>query len=160
MNDASVKVAANAIPLNAGSHANGHGFDMTLFPIPGFFRGFAEQSVGQVKENCEKIKVASGEVTGNLQEAYACNAKGAADYGAKVIEISSINTQSALDFFTGLMATKSLSDIMSLSVTQSRKNFEAVSAQNKELWDLAQKVATETAEPIKKSFTKVLRPVS
>jgi hypothetical protein len=30
------------------------------------------------------------------------------------------------------------------------------SGQNRELWDLAQKVATETAEPIKKSFNRVL----
>lgn len=160
MNDANVKVDVNTIPLNAGVRANAQGFDMTIFPIPGIFRGLAEQSVGRVKENCEKMKVTSGEVTDNLREAYACNAKGAADYGAKVIEISSINTQSALDFLSGLMATKSLSDIMNLSATQSRKNFEAVSAQNKELWELAQKVATETAEPIKKSFAKVLQPVS
>ncbi len=34
---------------------------------------------------------------------------------------------------------------------------EVTSAQNKELWELAQKVATETAEPIKKSFTRVLQ---
>lgn len=160
MSDANVKVDVNAVPLNAEVHANAQGFDMTLFPIPGFFRGFAEQSVGRVKENCERIKVASGEMTDNLREAYACNAKGAADYGAKVIEISSVNTQSALDFLTCLMATKSLSDIMSLSATQSRKNLEAASAQNKELWELAQRLATETAEPIKKSFTRVLQPVS
>lgn len=160
MTDANVKVDVNAVPLNAGAHANAQGFDMTLFPIPGFFRGFAEQSVGRVKENCEKIKVASGEVTDNIRKAYACNAKGAADYGAKVIEISSINTQSAFDFLTGLMAMKSLSDVMNLSAAQSRKNLEAVSAQNKELWELAQRVAAESAEPIKKSFTKVLQPIS
>jgi phasin len=160
VNDANVKVDVNAIPLHAGAHATAQGFDMTLFPIPGIFRGLAEQSVGRVKENCEKMKATSGEVTDNIREAYTCNAKGAADYGAKVIEISSINTQSALDFLTDLMATKSLSDIMSLSATQSRKNLEAASAQNKELWELAQRVATETTEPIKKSFAKVLQPNS
>jgi hypothetical protein len=45
---------------------------------------------------------------------------------------------------------------MTLSTTHSRKTFEAASAQNRELWDLAQKVATETAEPIKNSFNRVL----
>ena len=58
------------------------------------------------------------------------------------------------------MGMKSLSEIIQLSATQSRKNFEVTSAQNKELWELAQKVATETAEPIKKSFTKVLQKAS
>jgi hypothetical protein len=41
---------------------------------------------------------------------------------------------------------------MQLSATQSRKNFEVTSAQNKELWELAQKVATKTAEPIKEEL--------
>jgi phasin family protein len=58
------------------------------------------------------------------------------------------------------MGTKSLSEIISLSVTQNRKNVEAVSAQNREFWELAQKVAIETAEPIKKSFTRVLQKAS
>jgi hypothetical protein len=51
-------------------------------------------------------------------------------------------------------------EIMQLSATQSRKNFEVTSAQNKELWGLAQRLATETAEPIKKSFTRVLQKAS
>ena len=160
MNDATLNVEVNANPSNASVHTNAKSFDMTLFPIPGIFRGLAEQSAGRVKENCEKMKLASGEIADNLRDAYASNAKGAADYGAKVIEISNINTQSAFDFLTGLMATKSLSDIMNLSATQSRKNLEIASAQNKELWELVQRAASETAEPIKKSFTRVLQPVS
>jgi phasin family protein len=58
------------------------------------------------------------------------------------------------------MDTKSLSEVIQLSSTQSRKNFEAASEQNRELWELAQKVATETVEPIKKSFAKVLQKAS
>jgi phasin len=109
----------------------------------------------QARENYEKMKAASGEIADILRETYSTNAKDAADYGAKVIEISGVNTNSAFDFLTNLMDTKSLSEVMKLSATQSRKNVEAVSAQNRELWELAQKVATDTAEPIKKSFARV-----
>ncbi len=35
-----------------------------------------------------------------------------------------------------------------------RKQFDIVSAQNKELWALSQKVATEAAEPIKTGMSK------
>lgn len=133
------------------------GFDIPLFALPGIFGGIAEQSAGRAKETCEKMKAASGEIADILREAYSTNAKGAADYGAKVIEISGFNANAAFDFFTHLMGTKSLSEVMQLSAAQSRKNFEVTSAQNKELWDLVQKVATETAEPIKKSFTRVLQ---
>jgi phasin len=135
-------------------------FDMSLFAMPGIFRGIAEQSAVRARENGEKMKAASGEIADILRETYSSNAKGAADYGAKVIEISGVNTNSAFDFFTKLMETKSLSEIMKLSATQSRQSLEVASAQNMELWELAQKVAAETAEPIKKSFTRVLQKAS
>jgi phasin len=147
VNDANVKVEANANPPN-------------VFVMPGIFRGIAEQSVARARDNCEKIKSASGEIADILRETYSTNAKGAADYGVKVIEISGVNTNSAFDFLANLMDTKSLSEIIKLSAMQSRKSFEAASAQNRELWELAQKVATEAAEPIKKSFTKVLPKAS
>ncbi|MGY4594622.1 hypothetical protein ACVWXL_002368 [Bradyrhizobium sp. GM22.5] len=44
---------------------------------------------------------------------------------------------------------------MHLSTARSREAFEVVSAQNRELWELAQKVAIETTEPIKTSFNRV-----
>jgi phasin len=159
--DANSKAEVNNPPPNAKAQANEkQGFDMPLFAIPGIFRGITEQSVVRVRENCEKMKAASGEIADILRETYSTNAKGAADYGAKVIEISGVNTNAAFNFFTNLMETKSLSEIMKLSATQSRKNVEVASAQNRELWELAQTVAAETAEPIKKSFTRALQKAS
>jgi phasin len=164
--DADMKVEVNTNPPNANGQANEkRGFDMPLFELPkmampGVFRGIAEQSVVRVRENCEKMKAASGEMADVLRETYSTNAKGAADYGVKVIEISSVNTNSVFDFLTNLMNTKSLSEIVKLSAAQSRENFNVASAQNKDLWDLVQKVATETAEPIKKSVTRALQKVT
>ncbi len=152
MNDANTNVEVKTNPPNPKL-----GFEMSLFAMPGIFNGIAEQSVVRAKESCEKMKATSGEIADILREAYSTNAKAAADYGAKVIQISGANTTSAFDFLTHLMGTKSLAEIIQLSATQSRKSFEVTSAQNKELWELAQKVATETAEPIKKSFTRVLQ---
>ena len=135
-------------------------FDLSIFAAPGMFGGIAEQGAVRARENFEKMKAASGEIADILREAYATNAKGAADYGTKVIEIANANTGSAFDFLTHLAGTKSLSEIVQLSATHARRNFETTSAQNKELWDLAQKVATETAEPIKKSIAIVLQKAS
>jgi phasin len=161
VNDANSKVEVNANAPNAKVEVNEkRGFDVPLFTMSGIFRGIAEQGAVRARDNCEKIKAASGEIADILRETYSTNARAAADYGVKVIEISGVNTSSAFDFLANLMGTKSLSEIIQLSATQSRKNFEATSAQNRELWELAQKVATETAEPIKKSFTRVLQKVS
>ena len=155
MNDANLNVEVDANPPKPKL-----GLAMPLFTMPGIFGGIAEQGVVRAKESCEKMKAASGEIADILGKAYSTNTKGAADYGAKVIEISGANATSAFDFLTHLMGTKSLAEIIQLSTAQSRRNFEVTSAQNKELWELAQKVATETAEPIKKSFTRVLQKAS
>jgi hypothetical protein len=43
-----------------------------------------------------------------------------------------------------------------LTAAQAHKAFDTASAQNKELWELAQKLATETGEPIRKHVAKFL----
>lgn len=165
MTDAHVKVDMNTNSTNANGGADERrGFEMPLFGLlkiamPGAFRGIAEPSVERMKENCERMKAVSGEMADALRATYSTNAKGATDYGVKVIDISSVNATSALEFLTNLIDAKSLPEIMNLSVTQARRNFDVASAQNKELWDLAQKVATEAAEPIKKSVAGVLQKV-
>ncbi|WP_245323196.1 phasin [Bradyrhizobium stylosanthis] len=157
MNDANVKAGTNAAPL--GGPANGGAkfkFDMPFFNIQAIFGDLAEQGAARAKADIEQMKAASEEITGALREACSSNATRAADYGAKVIEISNINTSSTLEFLSQLADARSFADVVNLSTAHSRKTFEAASSQNRELWDLAQKVATETAEPIKKSFNRVL----
>ena len=163
MNESNVKVEVNDPPSNAKMQANenhGYNYNMPFFAMRGLFGGITEQSVVRARENYEKMKAASGEMVDIFREAYLTNAKGAADYGSKIIEISGANTNSAFDFLTNLVGTRSLSELINVSTTQSRRNVEAASAQNKELWELARKVATETAEPLKKSFTRALQKAS
>ena len=156
-----MKAEANTDTPNAKVETNEKkNFDGSLFTMPGIFRGIAEQSMSRTKESYEKLQAASGEIVDILSETYSTHARTTADCGIKVIEIAGANTNSAFDFLTKLMDTKSLSEIIQLSATQSRKNFEVTSAQNRELWELARKVASETVEPIKKGFTRILQKAS
>jgi hypothetical protein len=43
-----------------------------------------------------------------------------------------------------------------LSAEQARKTYDSASAQSKDLWELTQKLATATGEPLKKHIAKVL----
>ncbi|WP_245284019.1 phasin [Bradyrhizobium sp. Cp5.3] len=158
VSDANVKVDTNAAPLNeaANGSAKLH-FNVPFFNIQTMFGNLAEQGATRAKANFEQMKAASEEITGALCDACSTNAMRAADYGTKVIEISNANATSTLEFLSQLADARSFADLVNLSTTHSRKTFEATSAQNRELWDLAQKVATETAEPIKQSFNRVLR---
>ena len=55
---------------------------------------------------------------------------------------------------------KSPSDLVEISTAHARAQFEALTAQSKELATLAQKVATETAEPIKTGVSKAMKKVA
>lgn len=119
--------------------------DLPLFAVPGIFEGINGQSLARATENIEKM-------TSVLREAYSSNARGAAYYAAKVIEFSATNTSSAFDFLGQVAGSKSPSEAVQLSIIQARKTFEATTSQSRELWEIARKVATETAEPIKEGI--------
>ena len=132
--------------------------DFSKVMLPGVGRELAEQGLARAREGCEKIKAASEEMTQTLRETYSSNARCTTDYGLKVFEISNAKAASALDFFVHLFGSKSATDAYTLSAAHARKAFDTASDQNRELWGLAQKLATETGEPIRKHFTRVLHP--
>ena len=135
-------------------------FEMPKMEVPAAFREFAEKSVSQAKENYEKMKTAAEQATDVLEGTYATATKGASDYGLKVIEAARLNTNSSFDFATQLMSVKSFSELVELSTAHMRKQFETLTAQSKELATMAQKVATDTAEPVKESVTKAFKKVT
>jgi phasin len=135
-------------------------FEMPKMEVPAAFRELAEKSVSQAKETYEKMKSAAEEATDVLEDTYATASKGCSDYGLKVIEAARTNTNAAFDFASQLMTVKSLSEIVELSTAHARKQLESVTAQSKELVTIAQKVATDTAEPVKESFGKVFKKVA
>ena len=132
-------------------------FEMPKMEIPAAFREIAEKSVSQAKETYEKMKSAAEEATDVLEDTYATATKGASDYGLKLIEVARENANSAFDFATRMMTVKSLSEAVELSTAHTRKQYEAVTAQTKELAAMAQKVVVDTAEPAKESFGKVFK---
>src|SRR3984893_1967123 len=135
-------------------------FDIPKVEMPAAFREFAERGVAQAKDTYEKMKAAAEEATDVLETTYSTATKGAADYGLKVIETTRVNTNAAFDFYGELITAKSLSEVIELSSAHARKQFEALTAQGKELSALAQKVATETAEPIKSGMNKAFSKVA
>jgi phasin len=134
-------------------------FEIPKFEMPAAYREFAERGVAQCKDTYEKMKAAAEEATDVMETTYSTAAKGASDYGLKVIDAARTNTNAAFDFYGELLAAKTLSEVIELSSTHARKQFETLTEQSKELGALAQKVATETAEPIKSGMTKAFSKV-
>jgi phasin len=131
-------------------------FDIPSMEVPVAFREFAEKGIEQAKDGYAKMKAVAEDTTGIMEETYTTASKGASDYGLKVIEIAKANTANAFDFFGKLLTVKSVSEVVELSSAHARTQFETATAQAKELTTLAQKVATETAEPMKAGFTSAI----
>jgi phasin len=135
-------------------------FEMPKMEIPAKFRDFAENSALQVRETFERMKSAAEVATDVIEETFATSTKRVSDYGLKVIDATRINTSAAFDFYAKLMTMESLSDVVELATARARKQFEAVTAQSKELAALMQKVTTETSKPMVESLTKTFTKVA
>ena len=118
------------------------------------FRATAENGSAQAKEAFEKMSAATTEASALIKNSYSTAVKGAQDYNTKVIEFAQTNTEAALDFVQKLSGVKSPSDFFVLSTEHSRKQFETLTEQTKELAALAQKVTLATVEPLKTGVTK------
>ena len=171
MAEATTKVKATAKP-SAGTSTFVAKTEFPKFSIPGFdfpkfevpkmevpaaFRELAERSVAQARDGYEKIKAVAEDATDVLEDTYANASKGATDYTLKTIEIARANTNAAFDFASELLTVKSLSQAVELTSAHARKQFDALIEQGKELNALAQKVATETSEPLKSGVSKAFK---
>ena len=126
---------------------------------PQAFREMAEKGTTQANEAYEKMSAATTEAADLIKNSYSIVVKGAQDYNNKFIEFTQANTNATFDFYGELMTVKSFSEVVELSTAHARKQFETITAQTKDLTALAQKVATETAEPLKGSVTKAFQKV-
>jgi phasin len=154
------KAAAPVIPLFEMPKFDLASFDMPKFEVPAAFREFAEKGVAQSKDTYEKFKAVAEQNTQMLETVYSNATQGSTEYSLKMIEIARYNTNAAFTFVEKLFGVKSPSELIELTTAHSRTQFETLSAQGKELAGIAQKVATDTAEPIKSGVSKAMKKVA
>jgi phasin len=132
-------------------------FEMPKVEVPEAVREFAEKGVQQAKQNYDKFKAAAEETTDLLETTYTAASKGATEFNMKALDALRANVNASFDFTTAMFGTKTLADAAELSTAHFRAQFEALTAQTKELSALAQKIATDTTEPIKTGVSKTFK---
>ncbi|WP_407050050.1 phasin [Methyloraptor flagellatus] len=135
-------------------------FDFAAMPsaeVPAAFRDMAEKSVAQAKASYEKMKTAAEEATDLLEDTYETARAGLLEVNVKTLDAIKSNTDATFGFAKDLLAVKTLAEAVELQTAFVRKHFEAVTAQAKDLQASIQKVATETAEPVKEAVNKTLK---
>ena len=130
------------------------------FQVPEQVREFAEKGVSQVREGYAKFKDAAETHNGTVQAVVTTATRGATDFSSKLLDIVKTNTNAGLDFAQDLVVVKSPTAALELWTAFTRKQVEAFTGQTKELAELTQKVASETAEPIKTGATKLFQPAA
>jgi phasin len=142
--------------------ANTDPFSASIIPfeVPEQVRAFAEKGVSQARDNYAKFKDVAETHNGTIEAVFSNASKGASEYSAKLMEIMKANTTASLDFAQALIGVKSPSEAMELWSSHAKTQFETFTANTKELTELAKKVATETAEPIKTSASKLFQPAA
>ena len=112
-------------------------------------RETTEKTAAQAKEAFEDVSAATTAAGNLVRDTYSTAARSAQEYNAKVIEFAQTNTQTNLEFVQKLSNVKSPTEFLELSTDHSRKQFETLSEQARELLLLAQKTmltATERAQ--------------
>jgi phasin len=130
------------------------------FEVPEQMRAFAEKGVSQARDSYAKFKDVAESHNGTIEAVFTTASKGYSEYSAKLMEMMKANSSANLDFVQALIGVKSPSEAMELWTSHARKQFETFTAHSKELAELTQKVATETAEPIKANASKLFKPAA
>ncbi|MDR3493905.1 MAG: phasin [Ancalomicrobiaceae bacterium] len=132
-------------------------FEVPTAEVPAAFREIAEKSVAQAQAGYAKLKAAAEETNDMIEDTYETARAGTLEFNAKALDAVKANTDAAFGFAKDLIGAKTLSEVIELQTAFARKSFETFSAQAKDLQATAQKVATETAGPVKAATEKALK---
>jgi phasin len=122
--------------------------------MPTACREFAEKSLIHIRDGYERLQVATRQATEVIEDIYATAAEGASKYQQNLVAATDANVSAILDYTAKLLVAKSLSDLIELTMTCARQQFETMTVQTKEISLLTQKITTAIVEPLKVGFTK------
>ena len=136
----------------AATKTSGRQYEMPKIEFPVNLRELAKEVMAQTRGNYEQIETVAKETMRVLVSTQSAAAKSVVDYRAWMMKVAHGNVIAAFDFAQNLATAKSVPDVIEYSTAHARVQFDALSAQNKELTELAHYVATQMAEPIKTSI--------
>ena len=125
-----------------------------LTQLQGNLRAAAEKGLTQTRAAYSKAKTNADEAAAALETSYAAAKAGVLAINAKAFEALRVNADANFDFFKAAFAVKNVADYVALQSEFARKQIEAITGQSKEIGALTQKLAAETAGPIKEQVAK------
>jgi phasin family protein len=116
-----------------------------------------DQGLARARETHEKMTDMFESASEAFDEAFSTVNRGSAECRMKMMEMARANANATFDMMREMMAARSLPELMELSTTHARRQFEVANQQMKELSELTRKVATESATPLRNGMTETFR---
>ncbi len=129
----------------------------SLTELQGNLRSVVEKGLTESRAAYFKAKSAADEAAGALESSYAAAKAGVVAINAKALEALRANVDANFDFVKSALAVKNVADLVALQGEFARKQIDAIAGQSKEIGALAQKLASQTAEPIKEQVAKTFK---
>jgi phasin len=120
-------------------------------------RKAVEKTVVDSRAAYARAKTTADEATGAVQNSVTTAAKGVIELNSKAIDALRANAEASFDFLKASINAKSLEEVFALQSELAHKQAAALGAQAKELSALAQKIAADSAEPIKAHVAKAFQ---
>lgn len=131
-------------------------FDYPKFEVPEMIRSFSEQGVNQTREAYGRMKAATEEATGVMEESLGTARETVREVQFKTLDMARANADATFDFFRQLLTVSSVADAFQLQTTFARERFEALVDYSKDVQPSLTRVGTEVAKPAKVMFDRAL----
>jgi hypothetical protein len=128
--------------------------------LPSSFVDLFDKTLARTKDMHGKMTTIFEHSAEAFEEAYSCANRGSAEYRAKLMDIARQNANATFDLAREACETKSLPQLVELTLAHQRKQFELATTQLRELSALTQKVVSETTEPIRSGMAEPFRLAS
>jgi phasin len=123
-------------------------------------RKLADKSAAIVNEAVEKGKGTAERSARAFEQSYSTAVENVRDYSLKMIEMAQANIEAVFESARQLATAKTPSDMVERWTSHTRRQFEMLSEQTKELTALGQKLVGESAEPIARSVNQAFSKAS
>ena len=117
-------------------------------------RDMAEKGTARAQEFYGNTAEAMSEAGAAMQSFFSNDVRGMQEYNEKLAEFAQANAKTQMEFMEKLSGLKSPTEFFEISSKHMQQHFERLTEQGKLLATLAQRIAIETAEPIKSGVAK------
>lgn len=134
-------------------------FDGFNAAVPEAVRAIAERNVTQTRETYENAKGTMEDAVEALEQSLDRAGQGAAALNRKVIGLTQANLNTGFDLAREMAGAKNVAELMELQASFVRNQFSALTTQAEEVRNLAAKIATDAANPIKDHVSQSIEKV-